>query len=160
MIKLLPFLLFFYLLAPTTLLSDEIKSGGNFFFIGLDTNGQVVRYPLNIKSYNKNGSLLFINQTNNWYNFIIEYDKKSLHKIRQYLSSVQKNGIQPNHSVTIPVRVSTLHKKSVVDTEFSCFVNDNVDLKVGCIFFRPHNKQEFYITSLETLMMVIMAMGA
>ena len=160
MIKLLSSLLFFCFLAPTTLLSNEIKSGGSFFFIGLDKNSQVIRYPLNIKTYNKNGSLLFINQVNNGYSFIMEYDKKTLHKLRLYLSSIQKNGVKPNHSLTIPVRVSTLRKTSTVETEFSCFVNDNVNLKTGCIFFRPPNTQEFYITSIETLLMVIMAMGA
>ena len=120
MIKLLSSLLFFCFLAPTTLLSNEIKSGGSFFFIGLDKNSQVIRYPLNIKTYNKNGSLLFINQVNNGYSFIMEYDKKTLHKLRLYLSSIQKNGVKPNHSLTIPVRVSTLRKTSTVETEFSC----------------------------------------
>ncbi len=158
--KLLCILLFFYFLVPIHLFSQEIKSGGVFLFVGLEESGNVINSQLNIKAYKKDSSLLLINQLNNGYNFILEYDKKSLLKMRLYLSNIQSNGITSNNIITIPVRVSTLHQKSVINTEFSCFINDKVNFKVGCYFFKTPNKQEFYITSLETLLKIILLMGA
>ena len=160
MIKLLSFFLIFNFLTPNLLLSQEIKSGGVFLFVALDENGKVVNSQLNIKTFKNDTSLLLINQINNGYNFTIEYDKKALLAIRLYLSGIQKNGITSNNGITVPVRISTLHRKDVLDTEFSCFVNDTTSLEVGCIFFKVPDKKQFYVSSLETLLKLVLSMGA
>ena len=160
MIKLLSILLFIYFLAPNPLLSQEIKAGGVFLFVAIDEKGEVVNSQLSMKTFKKDKSLLIINLINNGYNFIIEYDKKALLTMRLYLSGIQNNGVIPKEVITLPVQISTLHKKSKIDTEFSCFINDEVNLKVGCIFLKIPGKKQFYITSLETLLKIVLSMGA
>ncbi len=160
MIKLLSFFLIFNFLTPSLLLSQEIESGGVFLFVALDENGEVVNSQLNIKAFKKDNSLLLINQINNGYNFILEYNKKALLAIRLYLSGIQQNGITSNNGITVPVRISTLHRKETIKTEFSCFVNDATSLEVGCIFFKAPDQKQYYISSLKTLLKIVLAMGA